>query len=69
VVKKDVKPISGFLAILFGGIATSIWEWGLNPNEIPSLLIGIIFNQLAFWGSELIFRNPIKNHLFQPIKE
>lgn len=68
--KKNVKPISGFLAILIGGIATSVWEWGLNnPYEVPSLLIGIIFNQLAFWSSELFLKKPIKHPLFQPIAE
>ena len=45
-----VKPIAGLIAIFAGGISVIIWEWILNkPNEIPSLLIGIIFNQLFFW--------------------
>jgi len=58
VLKKDVKPISGLLSIIIGGISTAIWEWVLNsPNEIPSLLIGVVCNQITFWLSELIFKN------------
>lgn len=70
VLKKDVKPISGLLAIISGGIGTAIWEWVLHsPNEIPSLLVGILCNQFVFWLSEIIFRKPAKNLLLQPIKE
>ncbi len=70
VIKKDVKPISGLLSILAGGIGTGVWEWVLhNPNEIPSLLIGLTCNQIAFWGSELLFKQSIKNSLLQPIQE
>jgi len=70
VLKKDVKPISGLLSILAGGLATAIGEWGLhNPNEVPSLLVGIRCNQLAFWASEMIFAKPINNPLLQPVQE
>lgn len=70
VMKKDVKPISGLLAIIAGGIGTAIWEWGLhNPNEISSLLVGIICNQFVFWFSELVAGKSIENSLLQPVKE
>lgn len=53
--KKDVHPISGLIAIIIGGLATAIWEWGLhNPNGVPSLLIGVLCNFIAFWITELI---------------
>ncbi len=70
VLKRNVKPISGLLAILAGAIATAIWEWGLkNPSGIPSLLIGTTANQLVFWASELIFVKEINSSLLQPIQE
>jgi SSS family solute:Na+ symporter len=70
VLKKNVKPISGLLAIVIGGIATGIWEWGLhNPHEIPSLLVGIVCNQIAFWLSELAFNKSINIRLLQPLNE
>ena len=70
VMKKNVKPISGLLAIIAGAIGTAIWEWGLhNPNEIPSLLVGIVCNQIVFWISQFAFSKPINHSLLQPIKE
>jgi SSS family solute:Na+ symporter len=70
VLKKDVKPISGLLAIIAGAVATAIWEWGLhNPNEIPSLLVGIFCNQLVFWLSELLTAKSTQYSLLQPIEE
>lgn len=58
ILKKNVKPVSGFLAIIFGAIVTIIWEWVLkSPMGIPSLLIGVLANQLAFWTSELFFNH------------
>ncbi len=70
VLKKDVKPISGLFAIIAGGIGTAIWEWGLHsPNEIPSLLVGIVCNQSVFWLSELVTGKSIENSLLQPVKE
>jgi solute:Na+ symporter, SSS family len=70
VLKKDVKPLSGLLAILGGGIGTAIWEWGLhNPNHIPSLLVGILCNQVLFWASELIFTKPSNSAYLQPLPE
>ncbi len=70
VMKKNVKPISGLLAIFAGGIATAIWEWGLhNPFEISSLLIGVVFNQLAFWASEYLLKDNIEITWLKPIKE
>jgi len=41
---------AGPAAIVVGGIATGIWEWGLAcPLGAPSLVVGVLFNQLAFW--------------------
>ena len=68
VIKKDVHPIAGFGAIICGGMATGLWEWGLNsPYEIPSLIVGIIFNQFAYWSLHIIFRNRKLTGLFEPI--
>lgn len=70
VLKKDVKPLSGLLAIVFGAIGTIIWEWVLhNPNDVPSLLIGILCNQAAFWLSELLIKKNSNNKLFLPLEE
>jgi SSS family solute:Na+ symporter len=70
VMNKNVKPISGLLAIIAGGIATGIWEWGLhNPHEIPSLLIGIVCNQIVFWLSEFAISKQYNHPLLQPIQE
>jgi SSS family solute:Na+ symporter len=70
IVKKNVKPISGVLAIFFGIVFTAIWEWVLdNPQGIPSLLIGVIANQIAFWSSELLIKNSPNIKLLNPLKE
>jgi solute:Na+ symporter, SSS family len=51
-----VKPLSGIIAILLGGISVGIWEWGLNnPFGIKSVLVGIIMNQIGFWGVHFFF--------------
>ena len=65
---KRVYPYAGFAAILAGGITTIIWEWGLkNPFGVPSILLGIIANQVAFWALQLLSR-PCKLHpWFVPI--
>ena len=65
-----VKPIAAFAAILAGGIATGVWEWGLgNPYEVPSLVVGVITNQLFFWSFHFWVKSPDQNNLFQPVKE
>ncbi len=57
VFKRDVQPAAGLIAIFAGGIATGIWEWGLHqPLAIPSLVIGLAANQLAFWLTDLLLR-------------
>lgn len=53
------KPISALAAILAGGIMTGIWEWWLNnPYNIPSLIIGVLANQLFFWTFNIFVKNP-----------
>jgi solute:Na+ symporter, SSS family len=65
-----VKPIAAFAAIIAGGITTGVWEWGLgNPYEVPSLVIGVVANQLFFWSFHFWVKNPDQNSLFQPVKE
>ena len=70
-IKKDVSPYAGLFAILSGGIATGIWEWVLsNPYQIPSLIVGVIINQIVFWSIQFLFGNKkIKNKLFIPVSE
>lgn len=69
ILKKNVKPASGFLAILLGAIVTIIWEWGLkSPMGVPSLLVGIIANQLAFWISEFFFAERFLWPVVKPFK-
>jgi len=68
VLKKNAHPYAGFTSILAGGVATAIWEWGLNsPGAIPSLLIGILVNQLAFWAVQMTVSGTPRNKLFQPV--
>ena len=70
ILKKNVKPISGVLAIIFGTIVTVVWEWGLGvPLGIPSLVPGVIANQLVFWSCELFFKNNMNVNWLNPIKE
>ena len=67
--KKNVNPLSGLIAILGGFLITSIWEFGfdLPPFGIPSVIVGVFFNQIIFWSIELI--NPkISNKNINPIK-
>jgi solute:Na+ symporter, SSS family len=52
--RPGVKPLSGLAAIVAGGAATALWEWWLaTPGEVPSLLVGVAANQVAFWTVEL----------------
>lgn len=68
--KKDAKPIAGLAAIITGGLVTGIWEWGLgNPYQIPSLLVGVLANQVAFWLVQSFSDGSIKHNLFIPIQE
>ncbi len=63
---KKAKPIAAFAAIISGGFVTGMWEWVLKiPYDVPSLLIGVIVNQLFFWAFQLFVKNPDNNILFQ----
>ncbi|MEO1263944.1 MAG: sodium:solute symporter family protein [Bacteroidota bacterium] len=69
VLKKKVNPLSGALGIFFGILTTAICEFGFSspPFGLPSVITGIVGNQIAFWVVELI--NPdIKSKLLVPIK-
>lgn len=56
---EKAKPIAGLTAILAGGIATGIWEWGLHtPYGMPSLVVGVFANQIVFWIVQLAVANP-----------
>ena len=47
---KDVPKASGLAGIIAGALVAAIWEWGLgNPYGVPSLVAGLVANQLAFW--------------------
>ena len=70
ILKKNVKPVSGVLAILFGAIVTAVWEWGLGvPEGIPSLLPGVIANQIVFWSCEIFFKKELNIKWLNPIIE
>ena len=48
---KGVPKASGMAGILAGAAAAAIWEWSLgNPYGVPSLVAGLVANQLAFWA-------------------
>lgn len=59
VLKKNVHPLSGLLAIIAGLLVTSIWEFALPspPFGIPSVIAGVIANQVVFWLVETINPN------------
>ena len=54
----NVHPLSGLLAIVSGGLSAGLWEWLWGvPFGIPSLIIGIAINQIAFWVTHFLFRH------------
>lgn len=70
VLYKDVKPIAGLSSIIAGGAATAIWEWVfLLPYDVPSLAIGVLANQIVFWGVQFTLTNPDHIEWFKKIKE
>jgi len=70
VLKPNAKPLAALCAIIFGGLATGIWEWGFgNPFEVPSLLVGVVANQLAFWSVQAFAQNETEQPLLIPIIE
>ena len=47
---KGVPKASGLAGIIAGATVAAIWEWGLgNPYGVPSLVAGLVANQIAFW--------------------
>lgn len=55
VLYKKANKNAALYAILSGGVATGLWEWVLNiPQEIPSILIGLLVNQIVFWSIQLV---------------
>jgi SSS family solute:Na+ symporter len=63
VTKGAVNKLSGLVAIIAGAISIIIWKWILNtPYDFPELLVGIVFNQIGFWITELILNNMNKNN-------
>ena len=47
----EVPKASGIAAMAAGAIAAAIWEWGLAiPYGVPSLVAGLVANQVAFWA-------------------
>jgi SSS family solute:Na+ symporter len=66
--KQDAHPYAAFSAIVAGGLATGIWEWGLgNPGGAPSLLVGVIVNQIVFWLVQALVRKRSPEGWFAPI--
>ena len=46
-----VPKASGIAAMAAGAIAAAVWEWGLAvPYGVPSLVAGLVANQVAFWA-------------------
>jgi len=65
---KKVSCYSGLPAIVCGGFATGIWEWGLkSPYGIPSILVGIGVNLFVFWVVHFLTRNWTIHKLFIPV--
>jgi SSS family solute:Na+ symporter len=51
---RKVPKASGVAAMVAGALGAAIWEWGLgNPYGVPSLVAGLIANQIAFWAVAL----------------
>jgi len=70
ILKPNVKPLSGILAIVAGAVATGLWEWVFDsPMGLPSLLIGVVFNQIFFWSSEFLIKNRIESSLLKPFNQ
>ena len=47
---RNVPKASGVVAMAAGAVVAAVWEWGLaNPWGVPSLVAGLVANQLAFW--------------------
>lgn len=66
--KEDAHPYAGFSAIVAGGLATGIWEWGLgNPGGAPSLIIGVVVNQTVFWSVQNLMNGRTTVGWFAPI--
>ncbi|MFC1606845.1 sodium:solute symporter family protein [Candidatus Latescibacterota bacterium] len=67
--RKQVQPYAAFSAIILGGVATGVWEWGLNnPYDIPSLLVGVLANQVAFWSVSSLVKDIPKKGWFAPLE-
>ncbi|MDP6587381.1 MAG: hypothetical protein QF535_22225, partial [Anaerolineales bacterium] len=65
IILPKVNPYAGLAAIVSGGLATAVWEWSLDtPYGVPSLLVGVLFNQLAFWFVTFSIRNRPERGLF-----
>jgi solute:Na+ symporter, SSS family len=53
-----VHPLSGLLGILCGGVSAGVWEWCLDlPAGVPAIFVGLLANQLGFWGTHAIMRD------------
>lgn len=67
VLKRNISPYSGMAAIVVGAITTGFWEWGLDvPFEVPSLVVGVLANQGAFWLTHMLIRHRPTKGLFAP---
>ncbi len=64
---KRVNPLSGLLAMIAGGSATALWEWGLALGDrFPSVMIGIVANQAAFWLANGFLKLDLTSPLLVP---
>ncbi len=67
--RNKVSPFAGPAAIIAGGLAAAVWEWGLGvPWGLPSVVVGLAANQLAFWSVQLLVPNtrPLKGFVPTP---
>jgi solute:Na+ symporter, SSS family len=61
-----VKPISGLVSILTGGISVALWEWLFdNPFGISSLIVGVVMNQIGFWLTHFLAKPNITSSILQ----
>ena len=52
------SPLSGLTSIIAGGVATALWQWGLNtPWGIPTVIVGITANIITFFLVHVMTKN------------
>jgi SSS family solute:Na+ symporter len=59
---RKAPKASGVAAMAAGALGAAVWEWGLgNPYGVPSLVAGLVANQIAFWAVALSQRRKVNS--------